>query len=77
MYCKLVLLLPVRYVSLTCLFLFLDRRRTAVCVLCLADAISTTDDIIGCYIILEALRVLLKWFEETFAPRFSNGVKPE
>jgi len=38
--------------------------------------IGTTEDIIGCYIILEALRVLFKWVEETFAPWFSAGVKP-
>jgi hypothetical protein len=38
--------------------------------------IGTTEDIIGCYTILEALRVLFKWVEETFAPWFSAGVKP-
>ncbi|CAI6342358.1 unnamed protein product [Periconia digitata] len=39
--------------------------------------IGTTADIIGCYTILEALRVILRWIEETFAPWFLNGLKPE
>jgi hypothetical protein len=39
--------------------------------------ISTTADIIGCYTILEALRVVFKWVEETFAPWFLEGVEPE
>ncbi|OAL57242.1 hypothetical protein IQ07DRAFT_638598 [Pyrenochaeta sp. DS3sAY3a] len=39
--------------------------------------IGTTADIIGCYTILEALRVMFKWVEETFAPWLLEGVKPE
>ncbi|KAF1952945.1 hypothetical protein CC80DRAFT_507689 [Byssothecium circinans] len=39
--------------------------------------IGTTADIIGCYTILEALRVMFKWVEKTFAPWFAEGVKPE
>lgn len=39
--------------------------------------IGTTADIIGCYTILEALRVMFKWVEETFALWFLEGVKPE
>jgi hypothetical protein len=29
--------------------------------------IGTTADIVGCYTILEALRVIFRWVEETFA----------
>ena len=39
--------------------------------------VGTTADIIGCYTILEALRVIFRWIEETFAPWFLNGLKPE
>jgi hypothetical protein len=39
--------------------------------------IATTTDIIGCYTILEALRVMLKWAEESFAPWFVEGVRQE
>ncbi|KAF2757383.1 hypothetical protein EJ05DRAFT_388421 [Pseudovirgaria hyperparasitica] len=39
--------------------------------------IGTTADIIGCYTILEVLRVIFRWVEETFAPWFSNGLEPE
>jgi hypothetical protein len=39
--------------------------------------IGTTADIIGCYTILEALQVMFGWVEETFAPWFLEGMKPE
>ncbi|KAF9731991.1 hypothetical protein PMIN02_000356 [Paraphaeosphaeria minitans] len=39
--------------------------------------IGTTADIIGCYTILEALNVIFNWVEETFAPWFLDGLKPE
>lgn len=39
--------------------------------------IGTTADIIGCYTILEALRVMFRWVEEIYAPWFLEGVKPE
>lgn len=39
--------------------------------------IGTTADLIGCYTILEALKVIFKWVEEIFAPWFLEGVKPE
>ncbi|KAH8726969.1 hypothetical protein GQ44DRAFT_825526 [Phaeosphaeriaceae sp. PMI808] len=42
-----------------------------------AGDIGTTKDIIGCYTILEALRVIFKWVEDTFVPWFLEGVKPE
>lgn len=45
----------------------------------LIDAIDigTTADIIGCYTILEALRVIFKWVEDTFAHWFLDGMEPE
>jgi hypothetical protein len=45
----------------------------------LIDAVDfgTTADIIGCYTILEALKVIFRWVEETFAPWYLEGVKPE
>lgn len=45
----------------------------------LIDAIDigTTADIIGCYTILEALRVIFKWVEDTFARWFLDGMEPE
>ncbi|KAF2467996.1 uncharacterized protein BDR25DRAFT_266464 [Lindgomyces ingoldianus] len=39
--------------------------------------IGTTADIIGCYTILEALRVIFKWVEEIYSPWFLEGLKPE
>jgi hypothetical protein len=44
-----------------------------------AVGISTTTDVIGCWCctILGALRVIFGWVEETFAPWYLEGVKPE
>lgn len=39
--------------------------------------IGTTANIIGCYTIKEALRVIFAWEEETFVPWFLEGVTPE
>ncbi|KAF1997432.1 hypothetical protein P154DRAFT_524779 [Amniculicola lignicola CBS 123094] len=39
--------------------------------------IGTTADIVGCYTILEALRVLFGWVEDTFVPWFLEGLRPE
>ncbi|KAF2872817.1 hypothetical protein BDV95DRAFT_593227 [Massariosphaeria phaeospora] len=39
--------------------------------------IGTTTDIIGCYTILKALRLVLDMVEQTFPPWFLEGVQPE
>lgn len=39
--------------------------------------IGTATDIIGCYTILETLKVIFKWVEDTFASWFLDGMEPE
>jgi hypothetical protein len=39
--------------------------------------IGSTADILGCYTILEALKVLFDWVEEKFVPWFLEGLEPQ
>lgn len=45
----------------------------------LIDAIGLggTEDLLGCYTVLKALGLVMRWAEESFKPWFLKGLEPE